>query len=52
LRLSRYVILLTVSFIIIVGIWERAQSIELFILSLIMLFLGILVTHRRVQRAA
>jgi hypothetical protein len=52
LRLSQYVILIIVSFIIIVGVWERAQSIELFIISLIMLFLGILAIHRRTRRAA
>jgi hypothetical protein len=52
LRLSQYVILFLVSFIIILGVWERAQSVELFIVSLIMLFLGILAIHRRTQRAA
>lgn len=49
--LSQYIILITVSFILILSVWERAQSIELFAVSLIMLFLGILAIHLRTQRA-
>lgn len=49
--MRQYIILIIVSFVILVGLWDRTQSLELFLMALTMLVVGVVATHFRTQRA-